>query len=131
MQIDKNLIKVIAGEAAMQSVIGGGIAETNVDILTEQEGLRVEVKTSSLYGDSYDIELRNHLLHIFTYFNKEGASTMEEGLPVPVLVKTVVVPGIVDTDQIEAVFEDGILNIYLPFKDKTDLAPKRIDIKNF
>ena len=52
-------------------------------------------------------------------------------MPVPVLVKTVVVPGIVDTDQIDAVYEEGVLNIFLPFKDKSVLAPKKIDIRNF
>ena len=131
MQIDKNLIKVIAGEAAMQSVIGGGIAETQININNEQNGLRVEVKTSSLDGGSYDIELRNHLLHIFTFFNKNEIVENKPQMPVPVLVKTVVVPGIVDTDQIDAVYEEGVLNIFLPFKDKSVLAPKKIDIRNF
>ncbi|MEM1135785.1 MAG: Hsp20 family protein [Bacteroidota bacterium] len=133
MQTDQNLIKILASEALVQNVIGGGISETNVSVKPEDEGLRVEVKTPTLNSNAYDIEIRSNLLTIYTSFNKGVSSEIyHEGRAIePTLIKTVLVPGVVDTDQIDAVFNDGVLNVFLPFKNKEDLAPKKISIRHF
>ena len=130
MKTDKNLLRFLAGEAVAQSIVGGGIIDSKVKIQTLEEGLTIELETPTLQADNYDIELKDKFLNIYTFFGTSLLQEVEEGfLRKPVLLKTLALPPVVQTNQIDAVFEDGRLHITVPFKSKEEVVTRKIDIK--
>ncbi len=130
MQTEKNISKFLAGEAVAQSIVGGGISEAQVDMQASTDGLKIEITTPSLALDNYDIELKNQFLQIYTFYGKSLLPMQEnEAVKMPVLMKAIMLPPVVDSSQIDAVFDEGTLHIFLPFKDKEAMAGRKIDIK--
>ena len=130
MKTDRNLLKFLAGEAVAQSIVGGGISEASVKMHSIADGLKIEIKTPSLELDNYDIELKNQFLQVYTFYGKSLLPNQDnQAVRVPVIMKAIMLPPVVDATQIDAVFEDGILHIFLPFKNKEELAARKIDIK--
>lgn len=130
MKTDENILKFLAGEAVAQSIVGGGIIDADVSMETFDDGLKIEIATPSLESDNYKIELKNQFLQIYTFYGKSLLPSQEnEAVRIPVLMKSVMLPPVVDVDSIDAIFENGELNIFIPFKNKEDLEAKTIDIK--
>jgi len=112
------------------SILGGGIIDTKVDIQTLSSGMKIDIHAPTLGVDNYDIEIKNQFLQVYTFYGKSLLKTQDsDPLKMPILMKAMVLPPMVDDSQIDAVFEEGILQIYLPFKNKEELAARKIDIK--
>jgi|GEM_PF-6539083 len=130
MKTDKNLLRFLAGEAVAQSIVGGGISDSKVKIQNLEGGLAIELETPSLQADNYDIELKDQFLNIYTFFGSSLLPETEEDFSSKsVLLKTLALPPVVQTDHIDAVFEDGKLFISVPFKSKEEVVTRKIDIK--
>ncbi|MEM9981350.1 MAG: Hsp20 family protein [Bacteroidota bacterium] len=119
MKIDRNLTKVLAQSATQINTLTGGIVETQVRIVRQPESTIIQLKAPSLGMEAYNIEVVNH--HLIVY------ATTDDG-KLPLFHRTVPLPLHVNEESVEAVYQEGILQIILP--NDQDLDRKRIDIQN-
>ncbi|MFT5616794.1 MAG: HSP20 family molecular chaperone IbpA [Arenicella sp.] len=135
MEVQKNLFKELAEEAMIASLMGGGIAQSNVEFERTEEGFIMKVQTPSLNESNYHLQVNMGNLMLYTVFNKpEGASIHEElpkGSVQPTFVRNFPISPKVDKSKIEAVYDEGMLKILLPFLPEEKLKPRNIDIKKY
>ncbi len=79
MEAQKNLFKQLAEQALMASVMGGGVAQSNVELEKTQEGLVMKIQTPSLNESNYHLQINMGNLMLYTVYNKpKGADIYEE-----------------------------------------------------
>jgi HSP20 family molecular chaperone IbpA len=125
-KIEKGLLKSLAEDTRTVNTIAGGIAATQMQILQTEEGYIVKVKTPSVPAEAYNIEINRDQLMIYT---KLAEDSDEEDIMTPFFQVLPISSG-VNVDAIEAVFENGELQIFAPFHEehKSDEI-KRINIR--
>lgn len=126
-KIEKGLLKSMAQDARSLNTIAGGIAATDMKIIqSEEEGYLIKIKTPSVAAEAYNIEINRDQLMIYT---KLAEDADDEDILTPFFQILPITSG-VDVDAIEAVFENGELQIFAPFhEDRNTNEIKRINIR--
>ncbi|CAN5115686.1 hypothetical protein BH23BAC1_BH23BAC1_14030 [soil metagenome] len=126
MKFNKDLITEIANQIDLLNTINGGVSMTSVDIIQGEDNFTIKVKTPGINKYAYHVEISNNKLLIFTLLQVDK---IEGTVQVPSFVKYFPIPKDVDSDEIEAVYEDGVLKVIVPFnKDNLVQKQRKIDI---
>ncbi len=135
MEAQKNLFRELAEHALVSSVMGGGVAQSSVEFERTAEGIVMKVQTPSLNESNYHLQINLGNLLLYTVFNKpEGADIHEElpeGSVQPTFIRSFPISPKVDKLRIEAVYDEGMLKVLLPFLPEEKLKPRNIDIKKY
>ena len=124
MRPSQNITKELAQQAIIGSLIGGGVAQSEVIMEKTDEGLLLKVTTPSLQEDDYHLQIDRENLMVYSGF---GEQIMER----PTFARMFPMPSKVDRDRVEAIFEAGTLKIFLPFLSEEDMKPQNIEIKRY
>lgn len=108
------------------NTIGGGMAMTNVSAIENANNLIVKLKTPCTEAENYHLEIVDNVLRVFSTVHLDSN---EDESKTPFFVRGIPIPYYVDSDKIEAIFEDKELKIFLPYNDKFKAAPKVVEIK--
>lgn len=135
MEIQNNLFKQLAEEALMASVMGGGVAQSSVELEKTNDGVVMKVQTPSLNESNYHLQVNMGNLMLYTVFNKPKGANIYEEQPKnsvqPTFVRSFPISPKVDKSKIDAVYDEGMLKIFLPFLNEEKLKPRNIDIKRY
>ncbi|MBC7920896.1 MAG: Hsp20 family protein [Ferruginibacter sp.] len=134
MKIDRNLMGGFGNQIDLLNTLSGGISMATVNVSETPQGLTIRIKTPSLGGDAYNIEVNNNQLVVYTVLNHHGRLEFgdEENAQravIPSFIRTFPLPSFVDKDHIEAAFEEGELKVIVPLQPRTEEKPRRIDIR--
>ncbi|MCC9135748.1 Hsp20/alpha crystallin family protein [Pontibacter silvestris] len=121
---DKELLRNIAQQIDLLNTIGGGVSETYVDIKKYKKGAVIEVWSAGVNPEAFRVVLHNNQLTIFSIFQSQE----NPQLGAPLFNKIFMLPPQVDLSRIEAVHQDGQLQVRLPYHDAAT-QPKEIEIK--
>jgi HSP20 family protein len=121
---DKEFLKNIAHQIDLLNTIGGGVSETYVQIEKYKKGAVINVWAAGVSPDSFKVVLHNNQLTLFSILHDQENPEMAA----PLFNRTFVLPPQVDLGRIEAVHEDGQLQVRLPYFEGTN-KPREIEIK--
>ncbi|MDX5436500.1 MAG: Hsp20/alpha crystallin family protein [Pontibacter sp.] len=121
---DKEFLKNIAYQIDLLNTISGGVSETYVDIKKYKKGAVVNVWAAGVNPESFKVVLHNNQLTLFSVFQ----STENPQMAAPLFNRTFMLPPQVDLSRIEAVYENGQLQVRLPYHEGTN-QPREIEIK--
>ncbi len=129
VMVDKNLLKAIAMNADVLNTIGGGMATTKMEIMQLEDGYLLKMNIPTVSGEAYNIEINRDQLTIFTTLPEQRGDEATEEVVSP-FFQSFPISSAVDIEGIEAVFENGELQVFAPFREgfKSD-TPKRIHIR--
>jgi len=129
VKVDKKLLKAIAANADALNTIGGGMATTKMEIMQLEDGYFLKMNIPTVSVEAYNIEINRDQLMIFTTLPEQRGSELGEGVVSP-FFQSFPISSAVDVDGIEAVFENGELQVFAPFReDYKSNTTKRIDIR--
>ncbi|OKL40893.1 Hsp20/alpha crystallin family protein [Pontibacter flavimaris] len=121
---DKEFLKNIAHQIDLLNTIGGGVSETYVHIEKYKKGAVINVWAAGVSPESFKVVLHNNQLTLFSILHDQENPEMAA----PLFNRTFVLPPQVDLGRIEAVHEDGQLQVRLPYFEGTN-KPREIEIK--
>lgn len=124
----KNISTQLARQGWLMNAMGGGVARTNIDVKHHDEGIELVIDTPSLSDTSYQLEVHQGTLVVYTSFGASDTELEGEKRNPTTVRKFPLMPQIAH-DEIDAVFDDGKLHIYMPFLPGKPEAPRNIYIR--
>ncbi|MFT2011569.1 Hsp20/alpha crystallin family protein [Pontibacter sp. 13R65] len=121
---DKEFLRNIAQHINLFNTIGGGVSETYVNIEKYKKGAVIKVWAAGVDSNSFKIVLHNNQLTVLSMLHSDG----DAQVAIPLFNRTYMLPPQVDLMRIEAVHQDGQLQIKLPYHDAAS-HPKEIKIQ--
>ncbi|WP_299458610.1 Hsp20/alpha crystallin family protein [uncultured Microscilla sp.] len=124
--IEKGLLKSIAQDVRALNTVAGGIVATQMKIIQSEDGYTVKIKAPTVPIEAYNIEINRDQLMIYTTLAEDASS---EDIITPFFQVLPISSG-VNVEAIEAVFENGELQIFAPFYEEHKSSKiKRINIR--
>ncbi|MDX5423330.1 MAG: Hsp20 family protein [Hymenobacteraceae bacterium] len=121
---DKELLRNLAQQIDLLNTIGGGISETYVDIEKYKKGAVINVWAAGVNPEAFKVVLHNNQLTVFSVLQSQE----NPQLAAPLFNRIFMLPPQVDLGRIEAVHQDGQLQVRLPYHEAAG-QPKEIEIK--
>lgn len=121
---NNDFLKNVAQHLNLFNTIAGGISETNVTIDKYRKGAVIQVWAASVSPESFKVMVHKNQLTIYSLLH----SHENEELTVPMFNRVFVIPPQVDISNIEAVYQDGRIQVRLPYHNAA-IRPKEIEIK--
>ncbi|GHA65272.1 Hsp20/alpha crystallin family protein [Pontibacter akesuensis] len=121
---DKEFLRNIAHQIDLLNTLGGGVSETYVDVEKYKKGAVINVWAASVNPESFKVVLNNNQLTLFSVLQSDENPEMAA----PMFNRTFMLPPQVDLKRIEAVYEDGQLQVKLPYHEDTGKF-REIEIK--
>ena len=121
---NKDFLKNIAQHLNLFNTIAGGMSETQVTIDKYKKGAVIQVWAASVSPESFKVMVHKNQLTVYSLLH----SVDNPELHVPVFNSIFVIPPEVDISNIEAVYQDGKLQVRLPYHSAA-IRPKEIEIK--
>jgi HSP20 family protein len=103
-----------------------------VNIMETEDNFRVEVAAPGMSKEDFSIELDNDVLTISSEQKKESENSDEDGkytrkeFSYSNFKRAFSLPDSVDSSQISAAYNNGVLEIGLPKKEEARVQPKRL-----
>lgn len=132
VRVDNELLKALAKNTNTLNTIGGGMATTKMEIYqSPEEGYMIQIKTPGVTAEAYNIEINRDQLVVYTTLPEQREVELEVDDITP-FFKVLPITSSVDVDRIEAVFENGTLQIIAPFREDWNTGKiRRVDIRHF
>jgi HSP20 family protein len=125
MKFNKDLLTEIANQIDLINTINGGVSMTSVNIIQEADHYIIKVKTPGINKFAYHVELTNNKILIYTLLKVDKRDSEVE---VPSFIQYFPIPNEVNTDDIQADFEDGELKVKVPFNNEQEQMVRKINI---
>lgn len=107
-----------------------GINIPSVNIIEGKEDFRIEVAAPGLEKKDFKIDLNNNVLMISsekeTKNETENEKYMRREFSYSSFQRSFSLPNTVDSDKINATYQDGVLNIIIPKKEEAKEKPARM-----
>lgn len=126
-----NEFKDFLSHIDMFNTINGGTSSPSIIVDKEDDRIIVRISAPAVNGDAFNLLLKGNQLIVYTVLSDEWAlENADNEQKLPLFARTFDLPPFVDKEGIDAVFEDGNLNVVLPLMDKEE-AVKKIDIRHY
>ncbi|MCC9165455.1 Hsp20 family protein [Pontibacter sp. XAAS-A31] len=121
---NKEFLRSIAQHLDLFNTVGGGISETYVEIEKYKKGAIISVWAAGVNPEAFKVVLHNNQLTIYSVLQSE----INPELAIPLFNRIYMLPPQVDLGRIEAVYQEGELQVKLPYHEAA-MQPKEIEIK--
>lgn len=127
---NKGILRKLLLQSDMLNTINGGTASTSVKTEEKNGNLIITVSAPSLPAEAYNIILNQNNLIIFSVltFGMDHSSE-EEFFNVPFFTKSFALPINIESENIEAIHENGELRVIIPLLYGSPSQSRRINIK--
>lgn len=121
---DKELLRSIAQQIDLFNTIGGGVSETYTEIKKYKKGSVIEIWAAGMSPESFKVILHTNQLTIIAMLQSQENPEMA----IPLYNRTYILPLEVNLENIEAIHQNGRLQIKLPYYNRVN-EPREIEIK--
>lgn len=126
---NKTFLRDLLRQGDLMNTVNGGVRKTEFSIKKVGNDILIEVSNPSITPESFNFTInKNELLINVMRFDK----SFSNGQPImyPLFFKAIQIPYYVDINKIEAIFENGIFKVLLPYNNNLPDSPFRVHIKN-
>ena len=123
--LPKDIVRDALKIGDLLHTVGGGISETTARVKHWAKGAVIHVSAAGVNPQSFKVMLQNNRLTVVSEFHNPE----NPGLRIPVFTRIWELPQQVNLSRIEAIYEDGELQIRLPYHSGTNEL-KLIKIKH-
>lgn len=126
----KNELKEFATQINWLNTITGGVSMTAIAVEHDKDKLTIKLSAPGVEPESFHIFVKNDKLTIHSFLTETIERFMEskDETPVPMFQRVFDIPVFVDSEHIQAIYDNGQIHVHLPFRSQ-DEAPRRIDIE--
>jgi HSP20 family protein len=126
--INKKLLKQLAHQFDLMNTINGGVSMTLVNVEDFENKTEIKISAPGVRVESFNLYLNNNQLMIFSVLPQD---VQENYLPVaiPMFSRTFNLPNYIDEEKIEAIYEEEVLRIVLPYKSGLKENIRKINIR--
>lgn len=125
----KNILSDFIRPIDLLNTINGGVSMTTLKLSEQEDGFVLHVSAPTVEAEAFNVFVDGTKLVLFSELPKELNEILgTQSVRIPMFHHSFDIPTFINTEQIEAVYEDGELKIFLPFKDKSKIQ-RRIDIQ--
>ncbi len=129
MKLLKNELAGFGNQIDLLNTVNGGVTLTTMRVEQDQNGYTVILQNPAYNEENYHVELKPNHLTVFTTLEPAPQNPEHLKMVVPTFLRHLPIPANVDTDKIEAIYDEHQLIITAPFKSGFDNLAKRIDIR--
>ncbi len=108
------------------------LAVPAVNIIENELGFRLEVAAPGLQKDDFKLNLENNLLTVSAKTETKTEETLEkytrQEFSFGSFSRSFKLPNSIDSEQINAAYNDGILKVELPKKEEAKKYPRAIEV---
>ncbi len=128
MKWEKENTRELAITSDLLNTLGGGIAETRLDLFEGENEYTLVFSMPGLKEDNLDLEIYNSVLFINLMIEiSEDHEGHSQHLPYE--LATFQIPESVKLDEVSASFEDDALEVDLPFNERSEDYHRRVRIR--
>lgn len=138
MRAIENVFSGTGGQIDLLNTLYGGSSMTTMNVEREDERLVITLSAPGVSANAFNVLVEGNKLVLYTLL--VGTATRQDDdilnpgassqrLAVPMFLRVLDIPTFVETDQIEALHEEGKVVVVLPLKSE-DQMHRRIDIKD-
>ena len=134
----KNVLKNFVHQLDTMNTISGGVTATAIKIDKNEDNITIKINAPTMSSQSFNVFVNGNHLVVYSILNDvniiEDISDAEDAARhmVPVFNRTFDIPSIVDRSQIEASYQEGKLEVVMPYiADSNEMGIKRIDIREY
>lgn len=128
MKIDQALVTNLANTAVASSGVTGGATPSVMQAKEYKKGVEIIVKTASLTDESYRLEVKDNQLVLYTSYGV-GGFDKDGNAQKPTTIRVFPIANQVNKEEIDALFEEGALHIFLPFQEGKEDTRQEIPIR--
>ncbi|MCU0352722.1 MAG: Hsp20/alpha crystallin family protein [Cytophagales bacterium] len=126
----KNELKEYAEQINWLNTITGGVSMTAIQVEHDNRKLTISLSAPGVNPEAFHIFVKEDKLTIHSFLPEtiEHFLRSENTTPIPMFQRIFDIPAFVDSEHIEAVYDEGQIHVHLPFRTE-DQTPRRIDIQ--
>ncbi|WP_128546412.1 Hsp20/alpha crystallin family protein [Larkinella soli] len=124
----ENSLKGMGGQIDLLNTLYGGSSMTRMQTEQESDRLVITLSAPGVGPDAFNVLIDGNKLVLYTLLQQKN-SLEGQALAVPMFLRVIDIPDFVDAEHIEAVQEEGHVQILLPFKDG-EHHQRRVEIQN-
>jgi HSP20 family protein len=138
MRAIENVFSGTGGQIDLLNTLYGGSSMTTMNVEREEERLVITLSAPGVDSNAFNVLVEGNKLVLYTLLignpNRQDDNSLSkelssQRLAVPMFLRVLDIPTFVETDQIEAIHEEGKVVVVLPLKSENQLH-RRIDIKD-
>ena len=115
---NKELLRGLLKQGDLVNTVNGGSIMPTSEVQNTEQGIIIKLIAPSIPVESLRILLDKNMLNIYSTIK---TTNYNEDIHFPLFVRTFDVPPIIDTNKIEAYFEEGEISVLMPYKDKNSM----------
>ncbi len=125
----KNVLGEFIRPIDLLNTINGGVCLTTMNLTERENGFVLHVSAPTVEAESFNVFVDTDKLIVFSELPQElNDMISEKPVRIPMFHHAFDIPPFVNVDKIEAVYEEGELKVFLPFKDNNKIQ-RKIDIQ--
>lgn len=126
---NRPMLRDLLKQADVINTVNGGVRQTNYSVKNVGDDILIEVSNPSVRPEAFNFTVnKNELLINVMHFEK--SSLDGQPLMYPLFYKSVLIPYYVDINRIEAVYEQGVFKILLPYNNNLPKSPFIVQVRN-
>lgn len=133
MRTIENVFQGAAGQIDLLNTLYGGSSQTLMNIEHEEDRMVVKLTAPGVNADAFNVLVEGNKLVIYTLLvgmpMRQNEELLGQRLAVPMFLKVMDIPSVVDAEQIEAVHAHSHVTVVLPFKSNEKLH-RRVKIQD-
>lgn len=130
---DNNKWRGFLKQIDLMNTLNGGVSMPSMDMEETEDSLAITVSAPGVSPESFNIFIDHTKLIVFSTIpdaHTETEADMDTPIHVPMFYKAFEIPYFVDGTKIDAVYEEGLLKVTMPYSQSRSMLQRKIDIKN-
>ncbi|MBC8153704.1 MAG: Hsp20 family protein [Bacteroidetes bacterium] len=132
MRAIENVFQGAAGQIDLLNTLYGGSSQTLMDVVREDDRMVISLSAPGVSANSFNVLVEGNKLVIYTLLVgtpvRQNDESLGQRLAVPMFLKVLDIPPVVDAEQIEAVHTHGNVTVVLPYKSDEKMH-RRVEIQ--
>lgn len=129
MKFKRDWLTEMLGTVDIMNTLHGGMSESQVKFSKNEDNYKVEVTTPGISAENLGVEVANNNLIVYHLLNFEEGNNQYGTEKIPHVLTSLIIPRDADYKNITANYQNGKLEVLLPFNELKNGYSSAIDIK--
>lgn len=116
----KNVLKEFVSQIDMVNTINGGTSMASANVEQYETNMLIKIEAPGVGDDGFDVQVIGNELLVAAITKTYIPANHNDKPLIPLFTRKFPLPAFADFENIEAIYENGNLEIYIPFRDIDD-----------